>query len=94
MSGDTGIQEYEQTGWEYSGSIGDFMHLIRWELVFQELADESSENLVGIIRDGAKVREYALSRGMTLRAVVNEMQIVAEATTEMLNEMEERKCDS
>ena len=31
---------------------------------------------------------------MTLRAVVNEMQIVAEATTEMLNEMEERKCDS
>ena len=91
MSGDTGIQEYEQTGWEYSGSIGDFMHLIRWALVFQDLADESSDDLTDIIRDEARAREYALSRGMTLRAIVNEMQIVAEATTEMLNEMEKRK---
>ena len=70
------------------------MHLIRWALVFQDLADESSDDLTDIIRDEARTREHALSRGMTLRAIVNEMQIVAEATTEMLNEMEERKCDS
>lgn len=82
------MPEYERTKWEYRGTIEQLMHLIRWALVFQELSE--NENLMDIIRDKAKVQEYALSQGMTLRAIVNEMQIAIEATTEMLDALEKR----
>ena len=82
------MQEYEHTGWEYSGTIGDFMHLIRWALVFQELTGTSNDELLDIIRDRNRLQEYALSRGMTLRAISDEMLVVATATTEMLDGME------
>ena len=82
------MQEYEHTGWEYNGTISDFMHLIRWALVFQELAGEDNEEILDIIRDRGRLQEYALSRGMTLRAITDEMLVVAAATTEMLDGME------
>ena len=82
------MPEYERTKWEYRGTIEQLMHLFRWALVFQELSE--NENLMDIIRDKAKVQEYALSQGMTLRAIVNEMQIAIEATTEMLDALEKR----
>ncbi len=58
------MHEYEQTGWEYSGTIGDFMHLIRWAFVFQSLGTE--ENILDIIENAEKVRNIALSKGMTI----------------------------
>ena len=82
------MPEYEKTEWEYNGTIEQFMHLIRWALVFQELSGK--EDLMDIMRDKDKVQEYALSRGITLRAIAEEMQIAAEATTEMLDLLKKR----
>lgn len=90
MNGGIEMQEYEHTGWEYGGTIGNFMHLVRWALVFQELAGAGNEDLLDTIRDRSRLEEYALSRGMTLRAIADEMMTAAAATTEMLDEMVKR----
>ncbi|MBR1711402.1 MAG: hypothetical protein IJ719_21700 [Clostridia bacterium] len=60
------MQEYEHTGWEYNGTIGDFMHLIRWALVFRDLAVKDSPDMEDIVRNKGKLLDYALSKGMTL----------------------------
>ena len=67
-----------EQNWEYSGSVWDFIDMVKWSLVAQHLAGEERDDMLEILKNPDNTERAAQELGITDRTLVEEMRRIGE----------------